>query len=89
MFNEGMDYMILTADEIRDLAMVAGFEVSGKVDDLEAEYVIHNGPSAGVASCDGGDPEYYRHVVTCDGMEVGECQPIGASTDATTLEEPK
>lgn len=78
--------MILTADEIRDLALVAGFEVSGEVDDLEAEYWIHNGPSAGVASCDDGDPEYYRHVVTCDGMEPGECQPIGPSTDRATVE---
>tara|TARA_B100000446_G_scaffold184352_1_gene206221 strand:- start:85476 stop:85730 length:255 start_codon:yes stop_codon:yes gene_type:complete len=73
--------MILTADEIRDLAMVAGFEVTGTVDDLEAEYSIHNGPLAGVADCDGGDPEYYRHVVTCDGMDLGEVQPIGAATE--------
>ena len=73
--------MILTADEIRDLAMVAGFEVSGTVEDLEAEYAIHNGPVRGVADCEGGDPEYYRHVVTCDGMEPNEVQPIGAATE--------
>lgn len=71
--------MILTADEIRDLAIVAGFKVEGSVDDLEAEYAIHNGPLAGVANCDGGDPEYYRHVVTCDGCEAGEVEPIGAA----------
>lgn len=71
--------MILTGQEILDLARFAGFDISHpflEVEYLEYEYTISDCPKDGVKA-DDGTVGHCRYVVTCDGCEPDECQPIG------------
>lgn len=72
--------MILTAEEIRDLAEYAGIATS--IDFLdegwqEEEFSIDPCPESGVMD-DNSTVIFSRHVVTCDGCDGNECTPLGS-----------
>jgi hypothetical protein len=60
--------MVLTMEEIRDLALFCGFTVDGNgaetrdTEELETEYVIEDCPAQGVMDEDQKRALHYRHV---------------------------
>ena len=72
--------MYLTGKEIKDLAEYAGFTLQdlGSMDQdiLEQEFYIAECPKMGVQD-DGGKVSHYSYVVTCDGCDGNECNPLG------------
>ena len=70
--------MILKAEEIRDLAIYAGYTVTDEYEtcDLETEFNIQEGPCV-VIDSDSGESKCYQHVATCDGCSGNEIHPLG------------
>lgn len=68
--------MIITGKEIQDLALYAGFTVTGGEDSLEQEFTILECPNTGIMD-DDGSVQHYSLVVVCDGCDASECSPLG------------
>lgn len=75
----------LTTKEILDLAEFAGLSVKHKLneEELDCEYYLCTGVdnSIKVYSEDGESFDFYRTVVTCNGCEYNEVQPLGEPID--------
>lgn len=73
--------MMLTGEEIKNLAEYAGFTVTwstnsqDKEDLFDAEYEVYPCPENGVMD-DDGKVHLYGPVVSCDGCEGNECIPL-------------
>lgn len=74
--------MILTIEEIKDLAEFAGLNVGLCDVEPETEFVVYENSKGITITDDLGSPERYRVAAWCDGCDHNEMQPLGKPIDS-------